>query len=156
MKYFNIAALTLLCLLFVSCGLVKHVEVPIQTIEKVVYRDTTIYIRDSIKISVPYERVKEVVAILDTSYIKTGISESIAYVDTLKRKIHHTLTQSGYVHSKLDTIVKLQYVDKIIKNDVPIKVEVVKYKRDALFWVLTAWAIICILLVLVKLFVLKK
>ena len=122
--------------LFVSCGCCKKTQVPIQTIDKIIYRDTVIYIHDRIYITVPYEKVKEVVPVMDTSCLKTQISESVAYVDTAKRKLYHTLTQKGYLKAEIDTIIKLNYVDRIVEKDVPVKVEVVKYKRDALFWVL--------------------
>lgn len=153
-KYFKLLIL-LFCFSFISCGLVKHIEVPIQTVDKIIYRDSIIYIHDSIKVDVPYEKVKEVIAVMDTSFLKTGVAESIAYVDTAKRKLHHTLTQKGQLTGKLDTTVKVQYVDRIIERDVPIEVEVVKYKRDALFWVLAAWAAICLFMILIKMFVLK-
>lgn len=136
-----------------SCNSIK--EVPVQTIEKIVYKDTLIYIQDSIKVEVPYEVIKEVLPSIDTSYIKTSLAESIAYVDTAKKKLRHTLTQKGDIKIKYDTIVKVQYVDRIIEKDKPIQVEVIKYKRDALFWVLAAWASICLFMVLIKMFVIK-
>lgn len=153
-KYIKILLL-LFCFSYASCGSYKHIEVPVQTIDKVIYRDSVIYIHDSVKVEVPYEKVKEVIAIMDTSYLKTGVAESIAYIDTAKRKLHHTLTQKGQLTGKLDTIVKVQYIDRLIKSEIPITVEKIKYKRDALFWVLSAWAAICLFMVLIKMFVLK-
>lgn len=141
----------LLCM--TSCASIK--EVPVQTVEKVIYRDSLIYIQDTIKVEIPREVVKEVVPQMDTSYLRTSYAESVAYVDTVKRKLHHTLEQRGEVKIKYDTIVKVQYVDRIIKQDVPIEVEVIKYKRDTLFWCLLAWAIFCVVLVGLKIFVLK-
>ena len=138
---------------FFSCTAIK--EVPVQSVEKIVYKDTLIYIQDSIKIEVPYEVIKEVIPSIDTSYIKTSVAESVAYLDTAKKKLHHTLTQKGDLKVKYDTIVKIQYIDRIIEKDKPIRVEIIKYRRDALFWVLSAWAAICLFMVLIKLFVLK-
>jgi hypothetical protein len=130
-------------------------EVPVQTIENIVYKDTIIYVQDSIKIEVPYEIIKEVIPSIDTSYIKTSIAESIAYVDTANKKLHHTLTQKGELKAKYDTIIKIQYINKIIEREKPIQVEIIKYKRDALFWVLALWAALCILIMALKIFVLK-
>lgn len=138
---------------FFSCSMLK--EVPVQTIETIVYKDTIIYVQDSIKIKVPYEIIKEVIPSIDTSYIKTSIAESIAYVDTANKKLHHTLTQKGELKAKYDTIIKIQYINKIIEREKPIQVEIIKYKRDALFWVLTLWAALCILIMILKIFVLK-
>jgi hypothetical protein len=141
----------LLCM--TSCASIK--EVPVQTVEKVIYRDSLIYIQDTIKVEIPKETIREVVPQVDTSYLKTSLAESVAYLDTTERKLHHTLTQKGEVKIKYDTIVKVQYVDRIIKQDVPVKVEVIKYKRDALFWGLLGWAIFCVVLVGLKIFVFK-
>lgn len=146
-----ILALTLMTMY--SCATVK--EVPIQTIEKVVYRDSLVYVKDTLHIEIPREVVKEVVPELDTSYLCTSYAESIAYVDTVKRKLHHTLEQRGELKIKYDTIIKVQYVDRIIKQDVPVEVEVIKYKRDTLFWALLGWAILSMLLVGFKIFILK-
>jgi hypothetical protein len=156
MKYLKIILLSLLaCLAITSCNLKRITQVPLQTVEKIVYKDTVVYVRDSITVKVPYEKVKEVIALMDTSIIKTSVAESVAYVDTAKRKIHHTLTQKGDIKSKVDTIVRVQYVEKIVEKDVYVPTEVIKYKRDALFWCLAGWAFLCILLVVIKLFVLK-
>lgn len=155
-KYLNKIALIMLLLLplyFISCRTVK--EVPVQTIEKIIYKDTLVYIQDSIKVEVPYQVVKEVIPTMDTSYIKTSVAESIAYVDTAKKKLHHTLTQKGHIAAKIDTVVHVEYIEKLVERETPIKVEVVKYKRDALFWVLLGWAVLCVFLVSLKLFVLK-
>lgn len=142
--------LLLLSAFFISCASIK--EAPIQTIEKVIYKDSLIYVHDSISIKVPYEVIVETIAEVDTSYIKTTLAESIAYLDTTKRRIHHTLTQKGDLTIVYDTIIKTQSVDKIIEKEVPVEVEVIKYKRDALFWVLLGWAALCIIGVALKLY----
>lgn len=140
-------------LLATSCGSVK--QIPVQTVEKVVYRDSLIYVQDTIKVEIPKETVKEVIPYIDTSFLKTSLAESVAYLDTVERKLHHTLTQKGEVKIKYDTIVKVQYIDRIIKQDVPVQVEVIKYKRDALFWCLLGWAVFCVILLGLKIFVFK-
>ena len=136
-----------------SCGSIK--EIPVETVEKIVYRDSLVYVHDSIEVQVPVEKVKVVLPELDTSYLKTSVAESVAYLDTAKRRLHHTLEQKGTVKTVYDTIIKVQYVDKIIEKDVPVEVEVIKYKRDTLFWVLVGWALLCIAYAVLKL-VLKK
>ena len=151
--YFITLVSVISCLFLTSCRSV--VEVPVQNVEKIIYRDSLIYVKDIITIEVPYETIREVIPMLDTSIIKTSVAESVAYLDTCKMKIHHTLVQKGELEVKYDTVVKIEYVDKIIERDVPVKVEVIKYKRDALFWVLASWALLCLFLVIIKLFVLK-
>lgn len=130
-------------------------QVPIQTVEKVVYKDSLIYVHDSIKVKVPYKTVKEVVMPMDTSYLKTSVAESIAYVDTANKKLNHTLTQKGEIKTVHDTIIKITYKDVFIEKEVPVTVEVIKYKRDALFWCLVGWAVFCGILIGLKIFVLK-
>lgn len=130
-------------------------QVPVQTVEKVVYKDTLIYVHDSIKVKVPYETVKEVVMPMDTSYLKTSVAESIAYVDTANKKLNHTLTQKGEIKTVHDTIIKITYKDVFFEKEVPVTVEVIKYKRDTLYWCLVGWAVFCGILIGLKIFVLK-
>lgn len=144
----NYLILAVLTIFISSCATVK--EIPVQTIEKVVYRDSLVYIKDTIRVEIPKEVVKEVIPQIDTSYLRTSYAESCAYVDTTERKLHHTLSQRGEVKVKFDTIVKIQYVDRIVEKDVPIEVEVIKYKRDSLFWGLLAWAILCVVAVILS------
>ena len=131
-----------------GCSVIK--EIPVQTVEKIEYRDSLIYVKDTLTIPVPYEKIVEVVPEVDTSYLETSVAKSTAYLDTTKRKLHHTLEQKGTVQIQYDTIVKVQYVDKVIEKEIPVEVEVIKYKRDALFWVLVGWALLCIAYAVIK------
>lgn len=135
--------------ILLGCGTTK--QIPVQSVEKIIYKDTIITIKDTLKIEVPKEIVKEVVPQIDTSYIKTSLAESTAYLDTTQRKLVHTLKQTGVLKVKYDTIISVQYVDRIITKDVPVEVEVIKYKRDTFFWVLLGWALLCIGYAVIKL-----
>lgn len=148
-------ALTILVLglLAVSCGTIK--EIPVQTVEKIVYRDSLIYVNDTLTIPVPYEKIVEVVPEVDTSYLETSVAKSTAYLDTAKRKLHHTLEQKGSIKYIHDTVHVVEYVDKVYEKEVPVEVEVIKYKRDALFWVLVGWALLCIAYAVIKIFLVK-
>lgn len=137
----------------ISCGSIK--EVPVQYIDRIEYRDSLVYVHDSIAVEVPVEVVKEVLPALDTSYLKTSVAESIAYLDTTKRQLHHTLEQKGTIKTVYDTIIKVEYVDRLIEKEVPVEVEVIKYRRDALFWVLVGWALLCVAYAVLKI-VLKR
>lgn len=145
-------ALTVLVagLMLSSCGAMK--EIPVETVEKIVYRDSLIYVNDTIQVPVPVEVVKEVVPEVDTSYLKTSVAESVAYLDTAKRRLYHTLEQKGTIQYIHDTVHVAKYVDRVIKQEVPVEVEIIKYKRDALFWVLAGWALLCVLYALAKFF----
>ena len=140
-------------LLMVSCK--TTTQIPVQTVEKIVYKDTLVYVHDSVLIEIPFEKVKEVLPVIDTSYLRTSLAESVAYIDTANRKLYHSLEQKGEVKIVYDTIVKFSYIDKIIEKEVPVEVEIIKYKRDALFRWLFGWAILCLVLLGLKLFVFK-
>lgn len=143
-----IALVLLLCL--VGCSTIK--EVPVNTVEKVVVRDTTIYVKDTIKVEVPKQVVKEVIPQLDTSILSTSVAESIAYLDTTKRSIYHKLTQKGHIPIIYDTLVKVQYVDKYINKEIPIEVvKEVKYIPEWCWYSLIA-NIVFILLIAFRIY----
>lgn len=140
-------------LLIVGCSTTKYI--PINSTEKTIYRDSLIYIKDTIEVAVPYEVIKETSLPTDTSYLKTSLAESIAYIDTTNNKLFHTLTQNGKLKAKVDTVFRVEYVDKIIEREIPIEVEVIKYKYDTLFWVLLGWAIFSVVSIFLKIFLIK-
>ena len=109
-----------------GCSSVKYV--PIQTEERVEVRDSLIYIRDTVEIPIERQVIKEVMPLVDTSYLSTDLAHSTAYLDTLERKIHHTLEQSGTVKAKIDAFYTTKIVEKAVYKDRPVEVEVpVKY-----------------------------
>jgi hypothetical protein len=139
--------------LVLGCGSIK--EVPVINTEKIVYRDSTIYIRDSVFIEVPKEVIKEIVPEDTTSILRTSVALSEAKIE--KGMLHHRLEQKGQVKAQIDTVVTVQYVDRIIEKEVPIEVEVVKYKRDTIFWFSIIFNVIVLLLVGFKIYLkLKK
>lgn len=139
--------------LVLGCGSIK--EIPVINTEKIVYRDTTIYIRDSVFIEVPKEVIKEIVPEDTTSILRTSVALSEAKIE--KGMLHHRLEQKGQVKAQIDTVVTVQYVDRIIEKEVPIEVEVVKYKRDTIFWLSIIFNVIVLLLTAFKIYLkLKK
>lgn len=146
----------LLLLLFglvLGCGSIK--EIPVINTEKIVYRDSTIYIRDSVFIEVPKEVIKEIVPEDTTSILRTSVALSEAKIE--KGMLHHRLEQKGQVKAQIDTVVTVQYVDRIIEKEIPIEVEVVKYKRDTIFWFSIIFNVIVLLLTAFKIYLkLKK
>lgn len=139
--------------LVLGCGSIK--EIPVINTEKIVYRDTTIYIRDSVFIEVPKEVIKEIVPEDTTSILRTSVALSEAKIE--KGMLHHRLEQKGQVKAQIDTVVTVQYVDRIIEKEKPIEVEVVKYKRDTIFWFSIIFNVIVLLLTAFKIYLkLKK
>lgn len=130
MKRIFITLVLLLGLL--SCGTTQYVTPTV--VDRIVYKDTTIVINDTIMVPIEKEVVKEIIPELDTSYLETSVAKSVAYLDTAKRKLHHTLTQEGEVRTIIDTFYTTTYVDRYIEKPVIQEVEVIKYKRDNIFW----------------------
>lgn len=121
MKCFNLISLVITILLMVSCGVQQRiVEVPVES--QVEVRDSLIYIRDTVRMDIPVEVMKVIMPDVDTSRISTSFAESTAYLDTLERKIHHTLQQKGTLYGHIDTLVKVQYITRT--KEVPVVREV--------------------------------
>ena len=118
-----------LCLVsIISCSAVK--EIPVQYIDKVEYRDTTIFIKDTIKVEVPKEIIKEIVPQDTISILRTSVALSTAKIE--KGMLHHKLEQKGVIKTQIDTVVKVQYIDKYIKEEIP--VEVIKEVKHIPNW----------------------
>lgn len=126
----------------VGCSPIKQIPIEIQ--EKIIYRDSLVYLTDTITVEVPKMVVKEILPEIDTSYLETSLASSMAYLDTNKRQLHHTLEQKGKVHVKYDTIVSIQYVDRFIEKEVPIITEVEKEVAPKWIW----WSVIANVIVL--------
>lgn len=148
MKRILTLAIAILCL--VGCGTTQYV--PTTTIDRIVYRDTTIVINDTILVPIEKEVIKEVIPELDTSYLETSVAKSVAYLDTAKRQLHHTLTQEGKVEYIVDTFYTTTYVDRYIEKPVIQEVEVIRYKRDNLFWISIIFNVIVLCFLIFKIY----
>jgi hypothetical protein len=139
-------------LLMVGCSTIKYV--PIQGETVVEYRDTTIYINDTVTIPVPVEVVKEVVPADTVSVLQTSVALSEAKIQ--KGMLHHSLEQRGTVKTRIDTVVTIQYVDKYIYEEVPVTVEVEKrYVPEWCWWSLII-NIVTVLLVAFRIYLKHK
>ena len=144
----SVIIIALICLC--SCSSIKYV--PIQTEEKIIVKDSLVFINDTITVEVPFETIREVLPQIDTSILQTDLASSTAYLDTIERKLVHTLEQKGELKVKIDTCYITQTVEKIVYQDRPIEVEVVKYKRDALFWYLLIFQVVAILYIALRIY----
>lgn len=123
-----------------SCSAIK--EIPINNIDRIEYRDSVVFIHDTISVPVPYEVVREVIPDIDTSYLETSVARSVAYLDKDKKQLSHSLEQKGEVKTKYDTVIVVEYVDKYIEREIPIPVEVEKPYIPDFFWIVTIYAAI--------------
>lgn len=138
-------------ILTVSCATVKYV--PIETETKVTQKDSIVYVRDTVEIPIERQVIKEVMPLVDTSYLSTDLAHSTAYLDTLERKIHHTLEQSGTVKAKIDSFYITKIVEKAVYKDRPVEVKVpVKYVpsfyKFCLWWFIGTVLLIAIYVIL--------
>jgi uncharacterized protein YcfL len=111
-------------LLIAGCGTIK--EVPVQTIEKVVVKDSVVYVNDTITIEIEKEKIVEVVPADTVSQIATSLAFSEAKIE--KGMLHHSLEQKGQIKVKIDTfyVTQIKEVEKLV--EVPIEViKEVKY-----------------------------
>lgn len=123
-KIRKILCFSLLYVLLCGCSTIK--EVPIQQIDRIEYRDSVVFVHDTISVPVPYEVVREVIPDIDTSYLETSVARSVAYLDKEKKQLSHSLEQKGEVKTKYDTVLVVEYVDKYIEREIPVPVEIEK------------------------------
>ena len=106
----------------VACSVTK--EIPVQTIEKIEYRDSVIVVKEIVEVEIPTEKIVYVGPTDTTSVLATSLAHSEAKID--KGILTHTLEQKGSVGAKIDTFFVVEYVDKIIEREIPIEVQIDK------------------------------
>lgn len=145
---FALILLVMVLFSFIGCGTIK--EVPIQTIEKVVVKDSIVYIKDSILIEVPVEKIVQMVPQDTTSKIATSLAFSEAKIE--KGILTHSLEQKGQIQAKIDTCYITQIKEKIVVKEVPVEViKEVKYTPQWA-WYSVIFNIVMILLIAFKIY----
>lgn len=129
--------------LVVGCGTIK--EIPVATVEKVVVRDSIVYVSDTIEVPVPYEVIKEIVPQDTVSVLNTSIASSTAKVE--KGMLSHSLEQKGTLKTQIDTFYVTKYVEKIKEVEVPIEIQVEKKVVSEWCWWNLVYSVILTLLV---------
>ena len=109
------------------------------------YKDSIVYVNDTITIEVPKEKVVYVVPADTLSQISTSLAFSEAKVE--KGILTHTLEQKGEIKTKIDTFFKVKYTDRIVEKEVPVEVEVEKPYIPTFFWIVAIYAAIITLLI---------
>ena len=149
---FGLILLVMILFSFIGCSSLK--EIPIETIEKVVVKDSVVFVTDSVYVEIPKEVIKEILPTDTTSILSTSVARSEAKVE--KGILTHRLEQKGTIPVRIDThyVTKIKEVEKMV--EVPVEVEVIKYKRDGLFWFSIIFNIITILLFAFRLYLKTK
>lgn len=152
-KFIRIFGILLLFLLVTACSATKTVYVPTDAETIIEYRDTTIYLRDTVYIRPPVEE-KENVTLRDSSHLETSIATSDAWI-TDDGKLNHTLrNKQENLKAKLDTTFVIKYVNKIEEKVVIEEVEKpVKYIPK--IYTISLWFSIAIIAFIFGRFILK-
>ena len=136
----------IILLIAVSCATTKYL--PVETIERIEYRDSIVYVNDTITIEVPKEKVVYVAPADTLSQISTSLAFSEAKVE--KGILTHTLEQKGQIKTKIDTFFMVKYIDRIVEKEVPVEVEVEKPYIPTFFWIVAIYAAIITILIAFK------
>lgn len=126
-----------------GCSTTKYV--PVETIERIEYRDSVVYVNDTITIEVPKEKVVYVGPADTLSQISTSLAFSEAKVE--QGILTHTLEQKGQIKTQIDTFFVVEYIDRIVEKEVPVEVEIEKPYIPDFFWIVTIYAAIITLLI---------
>lgn len=145
---YRLILLTMVLFSFVGCSVVK--EIPVQTVEKVVVRDSIVYVSDTVTVEIPKEVIKEIVPQDTTSILRTSVATSEAKIE--KGMLHHRLEQNGAVKTQIDTHYVTQYVEKIKEVEVPVEVIVEKKYTPSWVWWSLVFNVIVILLFALKVY----
>lgn len=146
---FALILLVMLLMSFVGCGTIR--EVPIIAIERIEYRDSLVYLKDTVTIEIPKEKLVYVGPADTTSVLATSLAHSEAKID--KGILTHTLEQKGEIKAPIDTVFKVEYINKIIEKEVPIEVvKEVKYTPNWC-WYNLIYSIVLTLLLIVRIYI---
>lgn len=141
-------------LMLLLCGCSKKIYEPkqIEYIEKVIEKE--IVIKDTVSVPLPVEVIKEVVPQMDTSVVETSLAKATAYVDTTTKTINHKI-ENKRDSIKTEIIYKDKIVERIVEKEIPVHVEVIKYKRDKIYWIAIGISLLWVVSILRKIGIIK-
>lgn len=117
----------ILLLVAVSCSTTQYI--PVENFERIEYRDSIVYVNDTMTIEIPKEKIVYVGAADTLSQISTSLAFSEAKIE--QGILTHTLEQKGELNAKIDTFFVVEYIDRIVEREIPVEVEKeVKYTPD--------------------------
>lgn len=106
----NILKIIILFLFLLPIGCTKALYVPVQGEHTIEYRDSLVYLRDTIFVTPPVEE-KENKTLQDSSHLETSIAVSDAWIDE-DNNLNHTLK------NKSDTVIKYIYDTVVVTKNV--------------------------------------
>lgn len=106
----NILKYIIIFLFLLPIGCTKAIYVPVQGEHTIEYRDSLVYLRDTIFVTPPVEE-KENKTLQDSSHLETSIAVSDAWIDE-DNNLNHTLK------NKSDTVIKYIYDTVVVTKNV--------------------------------------
>lgn len=101
----------------------KVQQIPVQTIEKIEYRDSVIYCRDTVYFPLPSED-KETSTQRDSSHLETSIANSDAWIDNDGKLNHRLRNKNKTLKTTRDTVFIVKYKTEYKEKEVPVEVPV--------------------------------
>jgi hypothetical protein len=98
-------------------------QIPVQTIEKIEYRDSVIYCRDTVYFPLPAED-KETSTQRDSSHLETSIANSDAWIDNDGKLNHRLRNKKKTLKTTRDTVFIVKYKTEYKEKEVPVEVPV--------------------------------
>lgn len=127
---FEITCAILFSLLLIGCTTIK--EIPVNTNEKIIYKDSLIYIKDTIYFNLPIEEKTNITK--DSSHLETSVAISDAWIDN-NGDLNHTLKNKDKpIKTPIDTVLITQTKEVLKEKEVPIYFEKTIPIRDKYFW----------------------
>lgn len=146
---FEIACAILFSLLLTGCKTIK--EIPVQTIEKIIIKDSIICVHDSIYIQLPAEEKTNTTQ--DSSHLETSVAISDAWIDN-EGELNHTLKNKDKpIKAPIDTMFVVQTKEVSKEKEVPVYVDKPISIRDNQFWIYCIYFYLSILIILFKIYI---
>lgn len=126
-------------LLVFGCTTIKYV--PVKETEYVTIRDS-VYFRDTlVRVELEKARLSDFVNVGDTLVLSTDLARSTAFLDTTSGTLKGTLENiKKYVEKPVQIKEKIVYRDSIVKQEIPVPVEVEKIvQKVPLLYKIFAW-----------------
>lgn len=129
----------LVAAVFTACTTIKYV--PVKETEYVTVRDS-VYFRDTlVRIELEKARISDFCDVGDTLVLSTDLAQSWATLDTTSGKLKGGIENiKKYVEKNVPVKEKIVYRDSIVKQEVPVPVEVEKIvQKVPLLYKIFAW-----------------
>ena len=136
-KFYSIFAI-LLALLVASCKTIQYV--PVKEYVQVAVHDTTFLHRTDTLVQVPEVSLSDYINVDDTLRLEAPYASMTAWLDTSFNQLKGRLVQGGKLPVQVVEKERVVYRDSIVKQEIPVPVEVEKIiKHTPCYVKVLAW-----------------